>query len=93
MHYVQIPDGVLELQKELLNPHWHELQSWLISEARDMVGITNVIGLLAARMGIVLDGEYDIPVLCKTLAEELLRRRRQAEAGRNDTSRLILPPY
>lgn len=78
-YYEQYPEEVLALQAELNHPHWKALQAWLVNECQEMAKLDTVLGMLAARLGIALDGHYMLPKLCKTLAEEMLRRRRQAE--------------
>lgn len=83
------PKGVLDLQQELfLNP---EIRTWLIAECSDVVKLDTCLGVLAARMGITLDGTYDIATLSGELAKELKRRREQRITDTSELLRKIEP--
>lgn len=71
------PESMIELQKELRN--WPLISKEAMDANLDTVG---TLGVIAARLGILLDGVYDIPDLCAMLLKKLREMR---------TTNLILP--
>jgi hypothetical protein len=75
-HFKYMPEEVTQLQQELKN--WPMISA----EAQAGKDLPEQLGIIAARLGILLDGDYDIPKLCGMLLKKLQDLR---------TTNIILP--
>lgn len=78
MHFEKYPQEILDLQTELALPEHTEIREWLTAECVEMRKLETVLGMLAARLGILIEGHVLLTDVCKLLAEKLLERRRKA---------------
>lgn len=65
------PEVMIELQKELRD-YWPMISKEAMESNQDLPG---QLGVIAARLGILLDGVYDIPDLCDMLLKKLRELR------------------
>jgi len=68
-YHEMLPQEILDLQKELKN--WPMISA----EAQTGGSFSECLGMIAARLGILLDGTYDPLDLCKMLTKKLYEMR------------------
>jgi hypothetical protein len=71
-YHEMLPPEILALQQELKN--WPMISE----EAQATKSIEECLGTIAARLGILLDGMYDVPKLCEMLTKRLYEMRTTA---------------
>lgn len=64
----EVPESFLALRRELLH------HPDIFKAANEGKNIEQCLGIIAAKLGIVLDGYYDVPELCDVLVTALFRR-------------------
>lgn len=72
------PKEIIQLQEELARPEHREVRIWLEQECIEMNKLETVMGMLAARLGILINGECLLTDVARILAEKLLEIRRKA---------------
>lgn len=68
-YHVPLPQGILDLQNEL--KHWPLISA----EAQQAQDLPTALGTIAARINILLDGDYEVEDLCSMLCKKLYEMR------------------
>lgn len=71
MEIKQLPASLIELQKEITLPQHRDIYNAAFAEKTFELAL----GMLAAKVDILLDGSYDVPKLCELLVTALRTRR------------------
>lgn len=70
IHEKVVPDSLLALRQELLLPHHRDI----FLAAQKERSFEEALGMIAAKLDILLDGDYNVPDLCELLVKALRTR-------------------
>jgi len=77
-NFVKFPEEVIALQTELARPEHTKRREWLIRECVEMRKLDTVLGMLAASLGIAIEGYVLQTEICTMLTKKLISEREKA---------------